>query len=89
MKKNTKKEPKKNKRQRKKITKIISKHKQILKRDEILVPFRQGKITEAVYKAFKETGEGGIREARVVSQSVVRLLNKNFKISSDSGRCAG
>ena len=79
MKKNTKKEPKKNKRQRKKITKIISKHKQILKRDEILVPFRQGKITEAVYKAFKETGEGGIREARVVSQSVVRLLNKNFK----------
>jgi len=44
-----------------------------------LAPFRQGKITEAVYKAFKETGEGGIREARVVSQNVIKRLNKHFK----------
>ena len=59
--------------------KIISKHKKILKRDESLVPFRQGKITEAVYKAFKETGEGGMKEARAVSREVIRLLNKDFK----------
>lgn len=59
--------------------KIISKHKKILKRDETLAPFRQGKITEAVYKAFKETGEGGIKEARAVSREVIKLLNKDFK----------
>ncbi len=59
--------------------KVVSKHKKILKRDNSLVPFRQGKITEAVYKAFKETGEGGIREARIVSQNVIKLLNQNFK----------
>ncbi len=57
---------------------IISKHKKIAKRDGTLVPLRQGKITEAIYKAFKETGEGSIREARVVSQNVIKLLNKNF-----------
>lgn len=62
-----------------KITKrVLSKHKQISKRDGTLVLLRQGKITEAIYKAFKETGEGGMREARVVSQNVIRLLNKNF-----------
>jgi ribonucleoside-triphosphate reductase len=60
------------------IKRVISKHKKIAKRDGVLVPLRQGKITEAIYKAFKETGEGGIREARVVSQNVIKLLNKNF-----------
>ena len=64
---------------KKNTRKVISKHKQILKRDDTLAPFRQGKITEAVYKAFKETGEGGIREARVISQNVIKLLNQNFK----------
>jgi len=62
-----------------KSKKVISKHKHLLKRDDNLAPFRQGKITEAVYKAFKETGEGGIREARVVSQNVIKRLNKQFK----------
>ncbi len=63
----------------KKKQRVISKHKNITKRNGDVVPFRQGKITEAVYKAFKETGEGGIKEARRVSQRVVRLLNQNFK----------
>ncbi len=63
----------------KKRQRVISKHKNITKRNGDVVPFRQGKITEAVYKAFKETGEGGIKEARRVSQRVVRLLNQNFK----------
>jgi len=78
---NTKKQKGKggNKKIKKNTRKVISKHKQILKRDDTLAPFRQGKITEAVYKAFKETGEGGIREARVISQNVIKLLNQNFK----------
>ena len=71
-KKETKKKPKAT------AKRVISKHKKIAKRDGVLVPLRQGKITEAIYKAFKETGEGGIREARVVSQNVIKLLNKNF-----------
>ncbi len=58
--------------------KIVSKHKNVLKRDETLAPFRQGKITEAIYKALRETGEGGMREARVVSREVIKLLNKDF-----------
>ncbi len=58
--------------------KIVSKHKNVLKRDETLAPFRQGKITEAIYKALRETGEGNMKEARIVSRKVIQLLNKDF-----------
>ncbi len=68
----------KNINKKKKSKKVFSKHKYILKRDNTLVSFRQGKITEAVYKAFKETGEGGMSEARITSRNVIKLLNKEF-----------
>ncbi len=67
-----------NQKEKKQRKRVVSKHKKIAKRDGALVPLRQGKITEAIYKAFKETGEGGMREARIVSQNVIKLLNKNF-----------
>ncbi len=57
----------------------VNKVKKIVKRDGSVVPFKQAKITEAVYKAFKETGEAGIREAREVTKKVFQLLNKNYK----------
>ena len=65
----------------KKVSKIQFKNKikKIIKRDGSVVSFRQGKITEAVYKALKETGEGGIKSAREVSGKVLRLLNKNYR----------
>ena len=51
----------------------------VIKRDGSIVSFRKDKITEAVYKAFKETGEGGKKEAEAVASKVVRLINKNYQ----------
>jgi ribonucleoside-triphosphate reductase len=52
--------------------------KKVIKRDGTVARFQQSKITEAVYKAFKETGEGSLKEAGEVSGKVVRMLNKNY-----------
>lgn len=57
----------------------LNKIRKIIKRDGSIVSFSQSKITEAVYKAFKETGEGGKKEARKVSEKVVKMLNGNYK----------
>lgn len=57
---------------RNKITRIV-------KRDGRVVKFEQEKITNAVMKAFAETGEGTQKDAQKVSDKVVRLLNKNFQ----------
>ncbi len=51
----------------------------VIKRTGQMVPFKKSKITEAVYKAFKETGEGGIREARKVSEKVLKMLRKSHR----------
>lgn len=51
----------------------------IIKRDGTVVSFKKGKITEAIYKAFKETGEAGIKEARKVSDKVLTMLEKNHR----------
>ena len=56
----------------------VNKIKKIVKRDGSVVSFRQEKIVEAVYKAFKETGEAGMKEARLVTKKVVQMLNKNY-----------
>jgi ribonucleoside-triphosphate reductase len=53
--------------------------KKVIKRDGTVARFQQSKITEAVYKAFKETGEGSLKEAGEVSGKVVRMLNKNYR----------
>jgi len=53
--------------------------KKVIKRDGTVARFQQSKITEAVYKAFKETGEGSLKEAKRVSEKVVGMLNKNYR----------
>ncbi len=53
--------------------------KKIVKRNGDVVSFKQQKITQAIYKSFKETGEAGLKEARKVAQKVVQTLNKNIK----------
>lgn len=55
------------------------KFKKVIKRNGSVVNFSAKKITEAVYKAFKETEEGGRKEAQEVSTKVTQLLNKNYK----------
>lgn len=55
-----------------------NKIRRIRKRDGSVVSFQKNKINEAVYKALKETGEGGRKEAQVVSDKVVQMLNKNY-----------
>ncbi|MFZ2975442.1 MAG: ribonucleoside triphosphate reductase [Candidatus Moraniibacteriota bacterium] len=62
-----------------KKVKVKSKIKKVVKRSGEVVPFNQKKITEAVYKAFCETREGGKKEAKQVSDKLVQLLNKNVK----------
>ncbi len=51
----------------------------VVKRDGRVVPFNQEKITRAVMKAFAETEEGKLADAKGVSDKVVRLLNRNYK----------
>jgi ribonucleoside-triphosphate reductase (formate) len=62
--------------ERKKTDNQISK---IIKRNGEVVPFNQKKITEAVYKAFRETGEAGMKDAQLVSKKVVAVLNKKYR----------
>jgi ribonucleoside-triphosphate reductase len=58
---------------------LKNKIRKVVKRSGEVVSFNQKKITEAVYNAFRETGEAGLKEARQVSDKVVQLLNKNAK----------
>jgi ribonucleoside-triphosphate reductase len=59
-----------------KTTKKVEK---VVKRDGSIVDFDAGKIQEAVYKSFKETGEGGLKKAEKVTQKVEMMLKKNAK----------
>jgi len=50
----------------------------IRKRDRQLVPFDRKKIAAAVYKAGRETGAFGRKEAERLTNSVVRALNRKY-----------
>ncbi|MEA1925729.1 MAG: ribonucleoside triphosphate reductase [Patescibacteria group bacterium] len=58
---------------------FTAKFKKIVKRDGSIVLFNRKKIVEAVYKAFKETGEAGIKEAQAVALKATQMLDKNCK----------
>jgi ribonucleoside-triphosphate reductase len=51
----------------------------IQKRDGRIVPFEQGKITEAVHKAIVATNKGNGDLSGKVSEKVIVLLNRRFK----------
>ena len=51
--------------------KVQNSIRRVVKRSGEIVPFNQKKVTEAVYKAFRETNEAGMKEARQVSGRVV------------------
>jgi ribonucleoside-triphosphate reductase len=63
----------------KKTVKTSNKIRRVVKRNGSVVPFSQKKITEAVYKAFKETGEAGMKEAKKVSDKILQMLNKTHQ----------
>lgn len=46
----------------------------VVKRDGCVVPYDREKILNAVYRAFKATGEGFFREARLVTEEVEKHL---------------
>lgn len=50
----------------------------IKKRDGRLVPFDQARITEAILKAMKAAGEGDAKDARNVSDIVLKELGKKY-----------
>lgn len=64
------------KKQNKKINKEITR---IIKRDGSIVDFEKKKIKEAVYKAFKEVGEGSLKSAEKVAQKAIQMLNKKAR----------
>lgn len=51
----------------------------IIKRDGSIVDFEKNKIKEAVYKAFREVGEGNAKEAEKVTQKAIQMLAKNAR----------
>ena len=51
----------------------------IIKRSGKVVPFNEEKIVKAVSKAFKETGEGEVKDAEKVAKKVAQLLSKSFR----------
>jgi ribonucleoside-triphosphate reductase (formate) len=56
---------------------FVPKFSEVVKRDGSVVKFSQKKISEAVYKAFKEVDEGSLVKARAVSEKAARMLSKN------------
>lgn len=57
---------------------LISMFTSVRKRDGRIVPFNQSRITNAVLKAMKASGEGNERDAQQVSDKVVKELTKKF-----------
>jgi anaerobic ribonucleoside-triphosphate reductase len=55
---------------------------QIRKRSGDIVPFDQGKITQAIFKAAKAVGTDDLKLAQNLSNQVVELLNKKFHKNS-------
>ncbi len=62
-----------------KSKRAVNKIKKIVKRNGSIVRFQQDKVVEAIYKAFKETGEGSMTKAKEVTRKVVQMLNKNSR----------
>lgn len=58
---------------------------QIRKRDGRVVPFDQGKITEAIWKAARSIGGKDRERARFLSDKVVEILEKKFDAHSIPG----
>lgn len=52
---------------------------QVIKRDKSVVPFAQSKITNAIFKAGKATGEFGAEVAQRLSDEVVKILEQKFE----------
>ncbi len=60
-------------------SKFRNKVKKVVKRSGQVVAFDQDKIAKAVAKALETTEEGNRKDAQIVSDKVVQLLNKNYK----------
>ncbi|HOW60707.1 MAG TPA: ribonucleoside triphosphate reductase [Candidatus Moranbacteria bacterium] len=62
-----------------KKTRVKNQIKKIVKRSGTVVSFDKKKIIIAISKAFVATGEGSAKDAKKVTEKVLRLLNKNYK----------
>lgn len=51
----------------------------VIKRSGQIAAFDKSKIVKAVQKALEATGEGNLKDAKKVTEKIVRLLNKNYK----------
>lgn len=52
--------------------------KNVIKRDGKVVPFKQDKITNAIWKAFEAVGEGSHKRAKDISDQAVDILEDKF-----------
>ena len=73
----------KTKKGKKQVKKSLSEKSQIVsrvvKRSGQVVPFDEKKIARAVFKAFQNTGEGNLEEAKKVATKVTQMLNRGAK----------
>lgn len=51
----------------------------VIKRSGQIATFDKHKVVKAVQKALEATGEGSLKDAKKVTDKIVRLLNKNYK----------
>ncbi|MDQ1284490.1 MAG: hypothetical protein QG620_838 [Patescibacteria group bacterium] len=51
----------------------------VVKRSGQVVAFDENKIAKAVGKAFRETNEGSVEDAKKVAEKVARMMGKNYK----------
>jgi ribonucleoside-triphosphate reductase len=59
---------------------VRNKFKKIKKRDGRIVDFEQEKITNAIFKAITATNQGDGRRSKYLSNRVVQILNRRFKV---------
>jgi ribonucleoside-triphosphate reductase len=51
----------------------------VIKRSGQIAAFDKRKVIKAVQKALEATGEGTLKDAKKVTEKIIRLLNKNYK----------
>jgi ribonucleoside-diphosphate reductase alpha chain len=67
------------------IQKVQSQLSQVKKRDGTIVAFNAEKITDAILKAMTAAGEGSREDAAKVSDAVIKILKKKYRVGGIPG----
>jgi ribonucleoside-triphosphate reductase len=59
---------------------VVNKIAKVQKRDGSIIDFDQTRITEAIFKALTATGQGDGKKSKRLSDKVVKIVNRRFKV---------